>query len=104
MHSRDGIENAGENFGLAEAVCAVGQNRGVIARERIAALRHARAPDAAAAPLRRCAAEPGPILLRREWVPALRSSVKDAAARPGHGRHDLLTITGAKLEPSRGEG
>src|SRR5579863_1161610 len=53
-----------------------------------------RAPDAAQrhkrvyARLRRamrCAADAGPTELVAAWVPALRSSVKDAAPRPGHG-------------------
>ena len=32
----------------------------------------------------RCAADPGPILFDHTWVPALRSSAKNAAPRPGH--------------------
>ncbi len=46
-----------------------------------------RAPDAAqrAALAAWCAADPGPILHSASpWVPALRSSVKNAAPRPGH--------------------
>src|SRR3984893_9552600 len=35
-----------------------------------------------------CAADPGPIVHSASpWVPALRSSVKNAAPRPGHGTH-----------------
>src|ERR1700736_3708244 len=35
---------------------------------------------------KRCAADPGPIVTQpKVWVPALRSSVKYAAPRPGHG-------------------
>jgi hypothetical protein len=38
----------------------------------------------------RCAAEPGSIVpLALRWVPALRSSVKNAAPRPGHERNLL---------------
>jgi hypothetical protein len=38
----------------------------------------------------RCAAEPGSIVpLAQLWVPALRSSVKDVAPRPGDGRNVL---------------
>src|SRR6267378_6810224 len=33
---------------------------------------------------KRCAADPGSIELAAFWVPALRSSVKNAAPRPGH--------------------
>jgi hypothetical protein len=45
-----------------------------------------RAPDAAqrVALAERCAAEPGPSLFALTGVPALRSSVKNAAPRPGH--------------------
>jgi hypothetical protein len=31
-----------------------------------------------------CAADPGSIRLCRDWVPALRCIVKNAAPRPGH--------------------
>jgi hypothetical protein len=45
-----------------------------------------RSPDAAqrAALAACCAAEPGSTLLLSLWVPALRSSAKGAAPRPGH--------------------
>src|ERR1700682_2907687 len=33
---------------------------------------------------KRCAADPGPMIPTLLWVPALRSSVKNAAPRPGH--------------------
>src|SRR6202158_6077646 len=48
----------------------------------------ARAPDAAqrAAFAEWCAADPGPMQRTRQWVPALWSSVKNAAPRPGHGK------------------
>ena len=35
----------------------------------------------------RCAADPGSIMDPYPWVPALRSSVKNAAPRPGHETH-----------------
>ncbi|HEX9587908.1 MAG TPA: hypothetical protein VGA15_09195 [Bradyrhizobium sp.] len=40
---------------------------------------------AARAQAPRCAADPGPTLPAPIWVPALRSSAKSAAPRPGHG-------------------
>src|SRR5258708_7345033 len=45
-----------------------------------------RAPDAAqrAALAAWCAADPGPVAPQKAWVPALRSSAKSAAPRPGH--------------------
>src|SRR4051812_16645130 len=58
-----------------------------------------RAPDAAqrAALAKRCAAEPGPMSAGgargeqaefvEKWVPALRSGIENAAARPGHHYH-----------------
>ena len=64
------------------------------------------APDAAQRALARCAAEPGPMHRRAArgcWVPALRSSAKRAAARPGHGRF-ILRHTSPKKRPGRDRG
>jgi len=55
--------------------------------------RSTRSPDAAqrAALAAWCAADPGSIVpLDLLWVPALRSSAKGAAPRPGHERNLLL--------------
>ena len=65
--------------------------------------RRARWPDAIArfpgrsAARKRCAAEPGSILRRQEWVPALRSSAQSAAPRPGH---DAYRLSHAQTIPS----
>src|SRR6266852_5168108 len=62
--------------------------RGVVkSRLEFRARMEMRAPDAAqrAALAAWCAADPGSILhCAPSWVPALRSSVKNAAPRPGH--------------------
>src|SRR4051812_45858842 len=49
-------------------------------------LRTPRSPDAAqrVALAKRCAAEPGPSFSPATGVPALRSGMKNTAARPGH--------------------
>ena len=66
---------------------------------------HKRAPDAAqpAAFAAWCAADPGSILLGFVWllwVPALRSSARCAAPRPGHEKSLQRVIPGrAKREP-----
>src|SRR5229473_7047869 len=64
--------------------------------------RFGRSPDAAqhAALTAWCAADPGSTLRALRWVPALRSSVKHAAPRPGHERK-LLSPQSSDLPDGR---